>query len=455
MVRGEGVCSLGSTAPRPSDIILNMSKKLVAILIIAVAVIGGTILYLRKQLPGVGPTPVSGPTPISEPEPVTDDKGVTPAGINAVVNASNQFALDAYSELRKEDGNIFFSPYSISTALAMVYEGARGKTAEEIQRVFHFPTDNDARRAAFAAIHNQLNEANSKYKLSVANALWAQNDYKFLDEYITILQQYFAAKATNVDFAKATEEARKTINTWVEKKTNSKIEDLFPKGSLNDATRLVLTNAIYFKGQWVKQFDKKQTIDEDFRISSANTVRVPMMRQTGESAKFKYTETKDAQVLEMPYEGEKLSMLILLPKNDNLVSLENSLSPEELSGWESELKERRVDVFIPKFTFDTKYTLNETLQKMGMPTAFLEGIADFSGMDGTRGLFIQTVIHQAFVDVNEEGTEAAAATGVGIGATAVELAAPVFRADHPFIFIIQDSENGNILFFGRVENPKT
>jgi serpin B len=218
-------------------------------------------------------------------------------------------------------------------------------------------------------------------------------------------------------------------------------------------TRLVLTNAIYFKGTWIKQFEKKQTRDTDFRVNATSIVKVPMMQRTGEDAKFNYTESDNLQILEMPYEGDKLSMIVLLPKNDNLSSLESSLSLEKINDWRSKLREQRVDVFMPKFTFDTKYSMNETLANMGMPTAFTYS-ADFSGMDGTQDLYIQKVIHQAFVDVNEEGTEAAAATGVSVGLkSAMPQQTPIFRADHPFVFIIQDKENGNILFLGRVSNP--
>ena len=419
-----------------------MNKKIIFILAVVIVVVGGaTIYYFKNQK--LAP----------EPALVADDSGATPAGINSVISANNQFALDLYSKLRKNEGNVFFSPYSISTALAMTYEGARGKTAEEMQSVFHFPTDSSLRKSSFAAIHNQLNKPDAKYKLSIANALWAQNDHKFLNEYLTTLQKYYAGKATNVDFKNSTEESRKTINKWVEDKTNNKIKDLFPQGSLDDMTRLVLTNAIYFKGVWVKQFEKNQTRDENFRISSTNTIKVPMMRRTDKDAKFNYAETDDLQILEMPYEGKELSMMVLLPKNNDLLSLENSLSLDKLNDWRSNLREQRVDVFMPKFTFDTKYLMNDTLAKMGMPTAFTYD-ADLSGMGGTLNLFIQKVIHQAFVDVNEEGTEAAAATGVSVGTTSVMPQQAVFRADHPFIFAIQDKENGNILFLGRVANPK-
>jgi serpin B len=421
-----------------------MNKKLFFVAFVILLVIVGGVVYFKYQIPTQEPEPA----PI-----VVDDKEATVTGINSVVNANNQFALDLYLQLKKSTGNIFFSPYSISTALAMTYEGARGKTAQEMQSVFHFPTDEKLRRSSFAAIQNQINKSDSKYKLSIANALWAQNDYSFLSEYTNVLQQYYGGKATNVDFKNSTEESRQIINKWVEDKTNNKIKNLFPAGSLDSMTRLVLTNAIYFKGTWIKQFEKKQTRDTDFRVNATSIVKVPMMQRTGEDAKFNYTESDNLQILEMPYEGDKLSMIVLLPKNDNLSSLESSLSLGKINDWRSKLREQRVDVFMPKFTFDTKYSMNETLANMGMPTAFTYS-ADFSGMDGTQDLYIQKVIHQAFVDVNEEGTEAAAATGVSVGLkSAMPQQTPIFRADHPFVFIIQDKENGNILFLGRVSNP--
>jgi serpin B len=215
------------------------------------------------------------------------------------------------------------------------------------------------------------------------------------------------------------------------------------------STRLVITNAIYFNGNWVKQFDKNKTKQEEFRVSKNITVQVPMMQRTDKLTKFNYAQTEELQILEMLYEGEELSMLIILPKNEDLKSIEESLTVEKLTEWKNELREERVDVFIPKFTFKTKYSMKEYLKEMGMQLAFTPGAADFSGIDGTKNLFIDMIIHQAYVEVNEEGTEAAAATGVVIPVSMV----PQFRADHPFIFLIQERETGNILFLGRVVNP--
>lgn len=375
-------------------------------------------------------------------------------GTKTVVDANNQFCFELYQNLKdKEAGNIFFSPFSISMALAMVYEGARGETQLEMEKVFHFPMDEKTRHESFASVHQQINKKDARYKISTANALWIQKDYRLLPEYLQTIQRYYAGYATNVDFIGATEQARQQINSWVETKTNNKIKDLFPPGSLNPLSKLVITNAIYFKGNWVKQFDKNLTTEEDFRVNESKTNKVMMMSRNDPEAIFNYAETENLQILEMPYEGEDLAMIVLLPKDDDLKSLEDSLILGKVKEWQGLVAMRRVDVYIPRFTFKTKYFLSSNLSEMGMRLAFSEQ-ADFSGIDGTKNLSIQIVVHQAFVDVNEEGTEAAAATGVAVGITSVGPRIPVFRADHPFIFMIQEKNTGNILFFGRVAEPE-
>ncbi len=376
--------------------------------------------------------------------------GSTDAGVQALVNANNQFSLELYSNLKdQEAGNVFFSPYSISTALAMAYEGARGPTAEEMRSVFHFPAEAGARRPNFAALYNKINAGSADYQLKTANALWVQQDYQLLGEYTRALASYYGGKATNVDFAGATEQARQTINQWVEGQTNGKIKDLFPEGALNPDSRLVLTNAVYFKGTWLKQFDKADTREEDFTLAGGQTVKVPMMNRTDPG--FYYAETEKVQILEMLYKGKELSMLVLLPKDGDLAALEKSLSSKNLAAWKGQLREQRVVVSLPKFTFKTNYTLNGPLMALGMPLAFSDA-ADFSGIDGAKDLSIQAVVHQAFVEVNEEGTEAAAATGVSMGLTSVPQITE-FRADHPFLFLIQERKTGNLLFVGRVADP--
>ncbi len=390
--------------------------------------------------------------PIPKPEPLDDSKA-TDTGVKNLVQGNNEFALELYSEINKEGENLFFSPWSISSASAMVFEGAKGETAQEMQSVLHFPENDLERRSAYARIYNKLNTGSDKYTLKTANALWAQKDYSFLEEFINVNKKYFSAEVTNLDFVNKTEESRKTINSWVEEQTNNKIKDLIPAGQLDPTARMVLTNAIYFKGTWETQFDKSKTKKEDFKINETETIQVDMMSLKEGSDDFKYTETEEIQILEMPYEGENLSMLVILPKN-NLSEVEAMLSAEKLAEWKKQMHEREVYVFFPKFKFETKYFLSDTLKEMGMQKAFSESEADFSGMDGTKNLYIDFVIHQAFVEVNEEGTEAAAATAVGM----VMSSAPQyteFKADHPFIFLIQEKSTGSILFMGKVVNPNS
>ena len=378
---------------------------------------------------------------------------------STVVQANNRFALDLYSRMVNDPGqageNIFFSPWSISSALAITCEGARGRTADEIRGVFYFPDNTTVMRHGFAGIIAGINHGSSAYTLRTANALWAEQTYPFLPEYISTAHQYYSAETTNLDFINKPDESRVTINRWVEEQTEEKIRDLLPAGSIDPLTRLVITNAIYFRGTWVKQFDPGKTTDQDFRTGSGVVIQVPMMQRTDEDAIYGYAETGFLQVLSMPYEsdgGKELSMLVILPKGEDLTAVERSLDAAALSELQQSLTSRQVMVYFPKFTMKTKYSLPGTLSAMGMPTAFSSS-ADFSGMDGTRNLFIGDVIHQAYVEVNEEGTEAAAATGVVMKLTSAGERAPVFRADHPFIFLIQDHETGNILFMGRITNP--
>ncbi len=404
--------------------------------------------------------PIQEDTKPSDQQPITsliNDTGATSEGIETIVDANNQLALDLYLKYRSEEGNIFFSPYSISTALAMTYEGAKGQTAEEMQFVLHIPENANIRRANIEKIYNDINQDDKKYKLSTANALWAQEDFKFLDDYFSIVEEYYGGKVTNLNFDEKPEESRIIINNWVEDKTNNKIKDLIPVGIIKPRlTRLILTNAIYFKGNWVKQFNENDTKEQNFRLMPSNTnIKVPMIQRTDDESKFNYAENSDVQLLELPYSSEDLSMLILLPKDDNLEDLEKSFTLKKLTQWRDSLSEQRVNVYIPKFKFETKYFMAETLKDMGMPIAFSDN-ADFSGMTGKKDLKIYNVIHQAFVEVNEEGTEAAAATAVIMGritSVGPEPVIPTFRADHPFIFIIQQKDSGNILFMGRVSDP--
>lgn len=378
----------------------------------------------------------------------------TDAGV--LVQGNNQFAFDLYAKLAAEKGNLFFSPYSISTALGMTYAGARGETARQMAETLHFRIPEDRLHVAFAGLIADLNKAGTTggFELAVANALWAQEGYPFLPACIDLVTKSYHAEARTLDFRNETERARVTINEWVEKQTREKIKDLLEPGVLDSLTRLVLTNAIYFKGDWASQFDKEMTRNEPFILAGGEKVEVPMMHQTTE---FKYAENEDVQLLELPYAGDRLAMLVILPKaRDSLSKVEMKLTGKHLDAWLPRMRMQEVVVALPKFKLILAFRLDKELLELGMSHALNvpPGSADFSGLDGTRDLFISAVVHKAFVDVNEEGTEAAAATGVVFRATAVMPSKPIFRADHPFIFAIRDTKTGSILFMGRVMDPR-
>jgi serpin B len=309
-----------------------------------------------------------------------------------------------------------------------------------------------ARRRQFLKIYSDVNQGDNNYTLRMANAIWAEKSHPFLRGYMQLAQGFYQTKVSNLDFVNDPENSRTLINQWVSEKTSDKINDLLAPGVIDNSTRLVITNAIYFKGTWENQFNPKNTKNANFTISPGNVVQVPMMQT---SSMLNYTETDRLQVLELPYEHSgtnTISMMIILPKDKDLHSVENILDTSWLASLKNHFSATDVDVYVPKFSMDTEYDLSQTLGSMGMPTAF-SGNADFSGMDGSRNLSIQQVAHKAFVKVDEEGTEAAAATTVvGVQIVSTEQH-PIFRGDHPFLFIIQDQEDGNILFIGRVVNP--
>jgi serine protease inhibitor len=369
------------------------------------------------------------------------------------VKGNTAFALGLYGQLRSQQGNLFFSPESISTAFAMAYAGARGQTATQMARVFHFTLPPDLLHPAMGTLLSQMNEKNPNYQLSVADALWAQQNQNFQPTYLKLVEANYAAGFHQVNFLLAPETARTTINQWIEKQTNNKIQNLVPPGAITPTTRLVLTNAIYFKGDWLDPFDKGATEEADFHLTSAQTVKAPLMHETGG---FNFLDGGTFQALEMPYKGNALSMIVLLPNDvDGLSALEQSLTSDSLAGWIGSLRPApKVIVTLPRFTMTQQFELSGALDKMGMPLAF-SGAADFSGINGDRDFSISAAIHKAFIDVNETGTEAAAATSIIMRATAmrVEPSPIIFRADHPFLFLIRDTRSGSILFLGRVADP--
>ncbi|MDD4300483.1 MAG: serpin family protein [Methanomicrobium sp.] len=396
------------------------------------------------------------PTPVqTSVVPVTTEESAY-----AVADATNNFAFSLYKTLNDEnsvDTNLFYSPFSISSAFALVYEGAKGQTADEINSVFFFPESIETLRNGFMEINKGINAGDSEYNLSVANALWAEKTYPFLDSYINAANDYYSAKTVNLDFINSPEKSRFIINEWAEEKTGEKIANLIPEGMINPLTRLVITNAVYFKGEWVKQFDINETKEALFTTASGKSVKTELMQRTDKNAVFGYAETDSIQVLKMNYDsegGKKLSMVVLLPKENSLSKADEYLTAEKFSSLVNSLESEQVEVFIPKFKLETEYLLSEILYKMGMPLAFSDN-ADLSGMDGTQNLFISDVVHKAYVDVNEQGTEAAAATAVLVQLKSMtKEPVAVFYADHPFIFVILDDETGNIIFMGRICNPE-
>jgi len=376
--------------------------------------------------------------------------------LQTVVKGNSEFGFDLYQELKEVEGNLFFSPYSISTALAMTYAGARGQTEKEMAQVLHFSLKQELLHSSFSKLQSELNAIQDKgqIKLSIANSLWAQKSFKFLDSFINLNKKYYSAGLNFVDFITKREAARKQINDWVEKKTNDKIKELIKPPMLDSLTRLVLCNAIYFKGNWLSQFDTTRTVDADFHVSLDKTIKVPMMNQKSD---FRYKDFDNFCALELPYEGNDLSMIMFLPKEiDGLADFEKDLTNDTAKIWIDELvgsHESEVLVSIPKFKTTCEFELSETLYDMGMPSAFSLPPADFSGMTGTKDLFISKVIHKAYVDVNEEGTEAAAATAV-VMMKSVAVMPLEFKADHPFVFLIRENHTGSILFIGRIVDPE-
>jgi len=377
------------------------------------------------------------------------------AQTRSLVEGNTDFALDLYRQLKTGSGNLFFSPYSISTCLAMTYAGARTGTEKQMGQTLHFEKDQRQLHSSFGELQRQLTEASKLegIELNIANALWTQKDPPLLPAFLQITKSEYQANVTQADFRTGAEGARDKINRWVAQKTKDKIQNILPPDSLTDLTRLVLANAIYFKGVWARQFEKAGTSNQPFLLSTARHVEVPLMHHFDE---VRYTEDADFQAVELPYKGGGLSMVILLPRQvDACSKLEDRLTPALLSRSFGGMKKQKVEIFLPRFKLESSFELNDTLAKMGMRDAFGPK-ADFSGMDGTESLYISGVFHKAWGEVNEEGTEAAAATAVVMTRSAVikqPPPPPIFRADHPFIFLIRDTRSGSVLFLGRLVDP--
>jgi len=379
------------------------------------------------------------------------------AGLTALVDGNSGFAFDLYQALSKAEGNLFSSPYSISQALAMTYAGARGQTEKQMADTLHFTLPQDRLHVALNTLDLELAKrgqgAKGKdgegFRLRVVNAIWGHKDYKFLQQYLDLLAENYGAGLRTLDFVRAPEPSRNTINQWVSDQTEGRIKDLIPQGAINDLTRLVLTNAIYFNAAWQSPFPKEATSNGDFHLLNGSRVAVPLMRQTGP---YGYAEGDGYQAVELPYDGRELSMVIFLPRQGQFQPFEASLTSEKAKGILNSIKSRQVKLAMPKFEFDSSFSLKQVLAAMGMPVPFTTD-ADFSGMTGDRELFIHAILHKAFVAVDEAGTEAAAATAVIVGVTSVPESPVEVTIDRPFIFLIRDIKTGAILFLGRVVNP--
>lgn len=371
--------------------------------------------------------------------------------VASLVRGNTDFAFELYqtiaSDGQYEGENLFLSPYSVSLALAMTWAGARGDTEAEMAETLHLDSPQETLHPAFNSLDLTLDARGGEgLRLDMANSLWGQVGYHFLAEFLDTLAVNYGAGMRLVDYASEPEACRVRINEWVEDETERKIKDLIPRGFITPTTTLVLVNAIYFKAFWESTFDKNKTVDDHFTLLSEESVTVPMMNQEGD---FLLAVEDGYSAVELPYVGGEVSMVIVLPDQGRFEEIEESLDRERLEDIIDNLDIcHGLLVSIPRFEMDCWFSLADALSKMGMPGAFTGG-ADFSGMTGSRDLFIGNVLHGAYVLVNEEGTEAAAATAV-----VMERGMPPrFRADRPFIFLIRDVETGSILFVGRVMNP--
>lgn len=374
-------------------------------------------------------------------------------GDEAAVAAVNSLAVDLYRKFAEDGKNLCFSPYSISTAFAMTYAGARGETADEMQRTFCYGTGIHNANRILAG--NLLNAPEEAGELLIANSIWPARGLRLRKQFESVVRKDYFSEVLPQDYRRQAERSRSTINDWVAEKTRERITDILQQGSVRADTKMVLVNAIYFKAPWMSPFSENKTADADFYISPDEETRVRMMEATDS---FQYADFGDAQVLKLPYRQGVFSMMLILPRDkDGLGKVEESLRADRIARCQTELGHRKVNVFLPKFKTEQTFELVSALADLGMRSAFHPGSADFSGITGRRDLYINTAVHKAFVEVDEAGTEAAAATAIGMRMSLAPMDRPedivIFRADHPFIYMIQDDLSGAILFMGKVVNP--
>ena len=384
-----------------------------------------------------------------------DASASTPDGIEKVTTANNQFAIAMYRQINghtgQADDNVFFSPYSLSTAMAMLYAAAEGETKAQIQKTFYYPSM-DVLNPNSAALYNQFNKPNPDYKLATVNDLWMEQGLTPTKSYVDTVQRYYGGQVTNLDFESNPNPSRLIINKKIAQHTNQLIPELLPKGSIKPITVAVLTNAIYFKGDWKVPFEVQSTTEQPFYNHIGTSPNIKMMQL---QEHFGYSEDKQVQVVQLPYKGDDLSMLVVLPKSKDKAAMQQlvqDLSADTIKQWSKDLVTQEVNVHLPKFKLEASYQMKNLLTDMGMPRAFEKG-AGFNLFDNSPPIKIDDVYHKAVVIVDEKGTEAAAATGIVADATAASAPPPVFKADHPFIFMIKDNKTDAILFLGQVNKP--
>lgn len=389
-----------------------------------------------------------------DPNPVVADED-----LKTLAADNTTFAFDLYRQLKSDEtGNFFYSPYSISQALAMTYAGAAGSTAQQMAAALHFGLQGAQLHPAFNKLALELASrseikdvpADQQFRLNVANSIWGQQGQGFLPDFLDTLAVNYGAGLQTVDFTADPEGIRKNINDWVAQQTADKIKDLIPQGAIDTLTRMVLANAIYFNASWQDQFEKSQTRDGEFILQGQNVISVPMMHQT---ESFGTMSGDGYRAVVLPYVGNQLSMMVIVPDYDQFADVESRLSPGFLDAILANLQFGKVKLGMPKFKIETSFELEGALTALGMPDAFDPERADFSAMDGKKDLYIGAVVHKAYVSMDENGTEAAAATAVIMEAMAMPVEPLLFDVDRPFIFVIRDNPTGTILFVGRVTNP--
>ncbi len=388
-----------------------------------------------------------------------DASDVAIEDVDKLVEGNTAFALDLYQAVRHQGGNLFYSPYSISLALAMTYAGAKGETAEQMANTLHYLLPQEKLHPAFNALDQSLANLGADipadfgdaFQLSIANAIWGQRDYAFLPEFLDTLAVNYGAGMRIVDFMTDPDGSREIINQWVSDQTERKIQDILPAGSITPATRLVLGNAIYFNASWAETFSEDLTEDGTFYTFSGEEVTVPLM-QYNASKQLSYIKGNNYQAVELPYLGNQVSMLVIVPNAGKFAEFEEEFSTKQLEAIRNGLQFQSVSLTFPKFEFEAPLNLTQTLAEMGMPLPVSPG-ADFSGMTGNLDLYISDIFHKAYVSVDEMGTEAAAATLVAMEATGMPLEGVELVVDRPFLFLIQDMKTGTIFFLGQILNP--